>query len=910
MGVPAAAAPTHHDHNPGNFEDHFGDGGANPAPVLGGGGAEVPAPAAAAVIQQTPTIQQPPIIQQQPTIQQPQTQQQHAADPLHPRIDEQEMEADIREVLQARISKRSRTTYDGYLTRFIRFLFDHAAQFPDIIHPDLMGNLIIAHQEDSNRRNNSGRPYKRRTFIDTAIKLSLANIQSDNMTTHPLYLGNLSFHVLACFMKTCLMKEIQRPGLSDESVILTEGTTESNRITIRLKPSSYDGVQSSIAYLFQECNFDRGYNDTTKQLWKTIGIYKKGTRRKGARERMDLGLRTVEGKDPIPLAAYIYLATILHESSDPEMIAAHLFLLLDWNLISRAEGVVTANIEIVGLWNDALKFQIGITKTDQDGSKNAEHPFHVYSNPSNPVICPLLAFTKHLICNPRILQGHCALFEGSNQYDRLNNILRDIVLSNEHKDAFKRFGINPQYFGTHSIRKGAVTHVATGSTSCPPIASICIRANWKMPGVMNRYIKYEAAGDLYVGRCVSGRDRFKKEFAESLPYFDFSNFDSIERESKNRSLDKWIKDRMPAGGAMNDSVFGFFKACIASLAFHRVWLDNSVDTENAMRCSPYWSEPIPFAEYVTTCHPWDTTPDSPEITGLPVDVLYMAKIEALHLEMAAMKKELLEDNSRMEMSIVEKMETSLDQRSVGGDGYGLSMTINDKLDQLITKLTSPITLPPLPDTDRTVLDMMDDTSWNCCLAEEEEDIVFTIDADEEIRKKAHAAAIAKKTKQQLKERKKTGLLVGFHHGHLNPLAPMWRYPKQMNLIQMITIYQMGSPADKVTPLKYLKAPQVVHFDKHGQNLSRMRRTMCVIKHYGKLRDVWEPRNSHGPFWNGETVTRLWDEIWEDVRPFLLTNTEMGDGKPISHHKSRTAQLAWRTCHDKFSKSGVFKTLHI
>ena len=67
MGVPAAGAPTHHDHNPGNFEDHFGDGGANPAPVLGGRGAEVPAPAAAAAIQQTPTIQQPPIIQQQPT---------------------------------------------------------------------------------------------------------------------------------------------------------------------------------------------------------------------------------------------------------------------------------------------------------------------------------------------------------------------------------------------------------------------------------------------------------------------------------------------------------------------------------------------------------------------------------------------------------------------------------------------------------------------------------------------------------------------------------------------------------------------------------------------------------------------------------------------------------------------------
>jgi hypothetical protein len=64
-------------------------------------------------------------------------------------------------------------------------------------------------------------------------------------------------------------------------------------------------------------------------LWETIGSYKKGNRRKGAKERQKYGMQTVEGKNPIPKGAYLHLAEILHKSNDPENIAAHLILLLD-----------------------------------------------------------------------------------------------------------------------------------------------------------------------------------------------------------------------------------------------------------------------------------------------------------------------------------------------------------------------------------------------------------------------------------------------------------------------------------------------------------------------------------------------------------------------------------------------------
>jgi hypothetical protein len=125
--------------------------------------------------------------------------------------------------------------------------------------------------------------------------------------------------------------------------------------------------------------------------------------------------------------------------------------------------------------------------------------------------------------------------------------MRDIVRSEEHCDTFVSLGLKPEYFGTHSIRKGAITHAACGVTVSPPIASICIRANWKMTGVMNRYIRFESAGDMYVGKSVCGRDRMGEEFAESCPYFDFSDYEPGEKERHHQIIDAWIRSRMHGG---------------------------------------------------------------------------------------------------------------------------------------------------------------------------------------------------------------------------------------------------------------------------------------------------------------------------------------------------------------------------
>ena len=90
-------------------------------------------------------------------------------------------------------------------------------------------------------------------------------------------------------------------------------------------------------------------------------------------------------------AAHRLLARILFKSEKPEHIHAHTFLVLDWNLISRAEYVVDAKIDLVSFTKDALLFDMGVTKTDQEGIKNVDHPWHVYSCPEYPEICAHLS---------------------------------------------------------------------------------------------------------------------------------------------------------------------------------------------------------------------------------------------------------------------------------------------------------------------------------------------------------------------------------------------------------------------------------------------------------------------------------------------------------------------------------------
>lgn len=360
--------------------------------------------------------------------------------------------ADTREMLNSQISKKSRQAYESHLIRFIIWLFDNrnnfssgSCPFSAVVPSDFLASLEEGHARDEISLTVRGEKRKGRQHLRGAARHKVTHVDPLDLSTHPLILQKLNFDIMSDYFFS-LTKPLTK--LNDDGREVVDEM-------MRLRPTAsyYDGISSALSFLFQVCKVPKDVNQDVKDMWPEMARYKKGSARIGAEQKQMFGIRKI-GKDPLPLAAYVYLAEVLCKSQDPEYIAAHFFLLIDWNLISRADLVINANIELVGMWSDCLRFEIGKSKTDQEAKKHVDHPFHVYSCPENPAICPVFALGKHLIFKPHILNGRCKIFEGSNQYEHYCSILRRIVQDPDHRQALIGRGMNPDFFGTHSLRKG------------------------------------------------------------------------------------------------------------------------------------------------------------------------------------------------------------------------------------------------------------------------------------------------------------------------------------------------------------------------------------------------------------------------------------------------------------------------
>lgn len=110
--------------------------------------------------------------------------------------------------------------------------------------------------------------------------------------------------------------------------------------------------------------------------------------------------------------AYGLLTKLLFESNNPEHLYAHTFLVLHWNIVSRIEYVVYTKTNLVLFKNDSLLFDMGPMKTDQNGTRNVDHPWHVYSCREYPEICAQLLLARLVMENTLILNGRTDFLRG------------------------------------------------------------------------------------------------------------------------------------------------------------------------------------------------------------------------------------------------------------------------------------------------------------------------------------------------------------------------------------------------------------------------------------------------------------------------------------------------------------------
>ena len=258
-----------------------------------------------------------------------------------------------------------------------------------------------------------------------------------------------------------------------------------------LSYSAYNNKRAALFHLF------RVYGKRQSQEFRdTIRTEMQGLKRSIAHKR-SAGVGWIsEGKDPMSYATYRALMQHFWHHGTEANIFTRTFMVICWHLMCHACNVVHVFLTHMVWCVDAMGVYFGHTKSDQGGEWCKNEIRHLYANPFDPIMCPFFNIGTYFICFPSVVSSNGKLFPGSSQYARFG---RGLIAGLRGADCDPGLDL-----GAHSIRKGATTYVTSGLTAAPSYAAVAIRAGWTLGSVVSVYMKYDAAGDQYVGWTVAG----------------------------------------------------------------------------------------------------------------------------------------------------------------------------------------------------------------------------------------------------------------------------------------------------------------------------------------------------------------------------------------------------------------------
>ena len=237
-------------------------------------------------------------------------------------------------------------------------------------------------------------------------------------------------------------------------------------------------------------------------------------------------------------------------------------------------------------------------------------------------------------------------------------------------------------------------------------------------------------------------------------------------------------------------------------------------------------ETAPHTQHLTVKYPWNKTIDTPELTGIPPDILIMSEFEMMKQCMQNMKISL-------ETSFDTSLKRELDARSIGSMMHFQVTEMMTRMDQVLSTIStkqSPAVSAPEEKADDEFYG-----EYSILDEDEEEDEVVIQFVDEATSNQLSLD----RSKKQLKLGKYT---VGLHHGRLNPLPSEWRYPKGLTLIQLINLWLIGVKDQNVPPLAIINTHCVYHFDNNARKYSKMKQVMRFVEEFGRQRGVWKTSN--------------------------------------------------------------------
>ena len=190
------------------------------------------------------------------------------------------------------------------------------------------------------------------------------------------------------------------------------------------------------------------------------------------------------------------------------------FLVVMWSLMSRSDSVDNLTLHHIEWADDCLLIEEQGSKCDQTGERKFKK--HVYANPYEPSICPVLTIAVNLFIRPA--GGTMQLFIGTDSKGRFCSLLHTVlgILDAVQKSML---GCLVADIGAHSTRKGGATYTL-GQVGGPNAPTVFLRMNHTMGNVRDRYIYQCDGGDQLCGRMVAGLPFDSVQFAVLPPHFN------------------------------------------------------------------------------------------------------------------------------------------------------------------------------------------------------------------------------------------------------------------------------------------------------------------------------------------------------------------------------------------------------
>lgn len=337
----------------------------------------------------------------------------------------------------------------------------------------------------------------------------------------------------------------------------------------------------------------------SEEMDTSLSTYMSGYKRTIASLKLRGVMSIHEGKRPLEFEGYKCLSKhFLHIKpttapgnakqkigSWSQQLFAWPFFVFCWNMMARSITVGSMMYQHVSWSGDALTVNIPSSKCDKEGAK--DYARHVYANPLEPAICPILSLAVMIFSSSfRSGDKRQQVFEGTKSESRFSSILRVIVDGLSYVDE-RILGAKKRDIGTHSPRKGSPTF-ALAMVEGPNPVQVFLRAGWSLGNVPDRYLFAGKGGDQLVGRVVSGLPMTDDRFGTLPPHFAQSVLESI-------SEDMWL-EMLPNYASYPSCFRCTLPFLLASVVYHDSWLRANLDSRHPLFNSRLYAGGF-FAKY-------------------------------------------------------------------------------------------------------------------------------------------------------------------------------------------------------------------------------------------------------------------------------------------------------------------------